>query len=71
MTKKEIIDLKNCTLFDKIMYNIQYLSCYGCTCWTGFVIENTSEIIKKFEQLGFTVTKSKVSCLLITISWNE
>lgn len=71
MTKQEIIQLKDCTLFDKIMYDIQYLASHGSTSWTGFILEDTCNIVKRFKQLGFTISYSKLTCLLITISWNE
>lgn len=55
---------------ETILYEMQALAAKGCTKWSGFVIENTSKVINFFETEGFTVTKSNITPLFITISWN-
>ena len=55
---------------ETILYEMQVLAAKGCTKWSGIVTENISKVINFFETEGFTVTKSSIIPLLITISWN-
>ncbi len=56
---------------ETILYEINFLAAKGCTKWSGVITEGVSRIVNFFESEGFTVTKSKISPLLITISWND
>lgn len=67
----KVLSSKKRGKIETILYEMQVLAAKGCTKWSGIVTENISKIINFFEKEGFTVTKSNITPLLITISWNE
>lgn len=63
----QILSTKCGDTIESILYDIQYRASKGYTKWEGIVL--SKEIFNYFKNQGFTVVRSKLTPLLITISW--
>lgn len=71
MNKEDVVLLQNCSQIERIICDIRCIAVHGGSSWTGVIGEGLSEVIKYFKEHHFTVTSNKLSCLIVTISWNE
>lgn len=65
----ELLSSKCGDNIESILYDIQYRASKGCNRWEGIVI--SKEVFNYFKNQGFTVTRSSLTPLLITISWKN
>lgn len=56
---------------EAILYEMKYLASQGCTKWSGIITKDINDTLCYFESQGFTVTKSNLTPLLVTISWSN
>ena len=70
MNKEDALLLQNCSPLEKIICDIKCIAAHGGTSWEGVIANDSWNIKNYFKEHGFAVTSHKISCLIVTISWN-